>query len=117
MDQILILNNKQYRMCDLGEGRCTLIINSVKHLESLTSTYYKYCEERLIVLDIVTAWSMNTTKFNQIEIEQLIDDINLLLDIYWLEEVKFGLEPPLALISMTLSSALGGQLEEGMLYR
>jgi len=102
MDQRVILNNNPYRMCDLGEGKCLLIITSVSHIDSLTTVYTKHCVQRLIVLDTSVTWPVPMDYFTHIEMAQIIDDISLLLDIYWLEEAKIVLEPPMEHIAEDL---------------
>lgn len=109
MEQILVLNNRRYRICDLGEGDCTLIITVMSELDSLTDSYLQRCEQRLIVLDISTSLPIHSGVINHMEIEQLIDDIHLLMDIYWLDEAKIVLESNIRYIAQHLIPHLGGR--------
>lgn len=114
MDQHLILNNRRYRICDLGEGECTLMITAVSYLDSLTDFYLPRCNKRLIVLDMSESWPLNTDVVNQIEAVQLIDDICLLLDIYWLEDVEIVLESPIQDMVPSIIKSLEGRITRGI---
>jgi len=54
----IFLNDRKYRGCDMGEGRCTIIITFTKDIEKLyecyKGTYLKL--ERVIILDMSECW-------------------------------------------------------------
>ncbi|MEZ9132785.1 hypothetical protein AB4343_16910 [Vibrio breoganii] len=116
MDQGIVLNGRQYRLCDMGEGECTLIIINNGDLASLTKHYMDNGSrmssqmsseiDRLIVLDTSTAWPIPFSQFDQMKVTKLVEDIRLLLDIYWLDEVSIEIEGEMNCLSEEVAEML-----------
>ncbi|WP_075202509.1 hypothetical protein [Vibrio mexicanus] len=94
MDQDVYLNDRPYRICDIGEGDCMLVLTNAEGIESLYETYSnRYLElERMIVIDTSLAWQKPLHELTKRESYGLASDIHLLADIYWLDEIKIEVE-------------------------
>ncbi|MGR5351171.1 hypothetical protein ACPV40_13605 [Vibrio alfacsensis] len=90
MERAIYLNDRKYRICDIGEGECTLVITYSDDVESLFYSYsHLYLElERVLIVDISRCWSQRLEEMTTAECELLAKDIQLLADVYWLDEVK-----------------------------
>ena len=90
MDHTLYLNDRKYRICDIGEGECALIITNAMQVESLCESYCnQYLDlERRIIIDTSLAWPKAINELSEEECDSLALDIHLLADIYWLEQIK-----------------------------
>lgn len=90
MDYAIYLNDRKYRICDIGEGKCTLVISYAEGVESLHEHYSRQSNEseRIIVIDISSCWGGEIDSLDEKEHCELMGDIQLLADIYWLEDYK-----------------------------
>ncbi|MGR5209543.1 hypothetical protein ACPV4A_03270 [Vibrio rotiferianus] len=90
MERAIYLNDRKYRICDIGEGECTLVITYSDDVESLCYNYsHLYLEsERVMVVDVSNCWDKRLEELTTAECELLAKDIQLLADVYWLDEVK-----------------------------
>ncbi|WP_126504839.1 hypothetical protein [Shewanella atlantica] len=90
----MFLNDRKYRGCDMGEGRCTIIITFAKDIgklcECYRETYFKL--ERVIILDTSEHWSKSVANLTNSECNLLVSDVRLLADIYWLESYDIKIE-------------------------
>lgn len=86
----MYLNDRKYRVCDIGEGNCTLLLSYAQEIESLHEHFsHQFLEiDRMIVIDISTCWSGDIDLLDEIERCELMKDIRLLADIYWLEDYE-----------------------------
>lgn len=90
MDCTIYLNDRKYRVCDIGEGRCTLVLSYAEGIESLHEHFsHQFLEiERMIVIDISTCWSGEIDTLCEKDRCELIGDVRLLTDIYWLDDFE-----------------------------
>ncbi|MGR5193948.1 hypothetical protein [Vibrio rotiferianus] len=90
MERAIYLNDRKYRICDIGEGECTLIVTYSDDVESLFYSYsHLYLDlERVLVVDISLCWGKKLEELTTADCEVLAKDIRLLADVYWLDEVK-----------------------------
>ncbi|PTC02765.1 hypothetical protein VME0621_01289 [Vibrio mediterranei] len=90
MDCTIYLNDRKYRICDIGEGRCTLVLSYAEGIELLHEHFsHQFLEiERMIVIDISTCWSGEIDTLYEKDRCELITDIRLLTDIYWLDDFE-----------------------------
>ncbi|WP_258070335.1 hypothetical protein [Vibrio jasicida] len=86
----MYLNDRKYRVCDIGEGNCTLLLSYAQEIESLHEHFsHQFLEiDRMIVIDISTCWSVDIDLLGESERCELMKDIRLLADIYWLEDYE-----------------------------
>lgn len=109
MDQELKLNERPYRIFDTGEGKCTVLITSASSVMSLERDYLHLTNfsKRLIIIDISSSISNGISTLNGEDIETLVDDLGLLLDIFWLEGVCIEIDGKCERLSQRLSCVLG----------
>ncbi len=90
MDFTIYLNDRKYRVCDIGEGKCTLMLSHAEGIESLHEHFsHQFLEiERMIVIDISTCWSGEIDTLCEKDRCELIGDVRLLTDIYWLDDFE-----------------------------
>lgn len=90
MDCTIYLNDRKYRFCDIGEGRCTLVLSYAEGIESLYEHFsHQFLElERMIVIDISTCWNHEFDALHEKERCELIGDTHLLASIYWLDDFQ-----------------------------
>ncbi|WP_076410540.1 hypothetical protein [Shewanella sp. UCD-KL12] len=88
----IILNRRHYPLLDEGEGEAFIYLHhqqvSLASCSSIIAQYLKN-QERVFFLDVSENYPKNIEKLTIQEHEELIDDIHLLVDIYWLD--RFGL--------------------------
>lgn len=90
MDCTIYLNDRKYRVCDIGEGKCTLVLSYAKDIESLHEHFsHQFLElERMIIMDISTSWVGEVEALCEKDCCELFGDIRLLTDIYWLDDFE-----------------------------
>lgn len=90
-EQLITLNNREYTIQDMGEGNAFLLI---KHQQIIPvglldlMVNHKQCNTRIITLDITPHFPPITNSLSAQQLATLIEDLHLLCDIYWLEEVE-----------------------------
>ncbi|AUW05145.1 hypothetical protein C1N51_16370 [Vibrio campbellii] len=86
----IYLNNRPYKVLDTGEGEC--IINIVSGIEDYLITVSRFPQnQRVIIVDIADV--LNGEQQDSATIERaLANDLHLLFDVFWLEEVKIHSE-------------------------
>ncbi len=86
----IYLNDNPYEAMDVGEGDCHVVL--VKNIDNyLGSNKFvgKCC--RFILVDI--SYVIKQNSHNMVEVENiLINDLHLLLDVFWLDEVHISCE-------------------------
>lgn len=90
MEHTIYLNDRKYRIYDVGEGKCTLLLSYAQEIELL---HEHFCHqslkiERMIVVDISKCWGGDIDILNAKEYCELMRDLLLLVDIYWLEDYE-----------------------------
>lgn len=90
MDFTIYLNDRKYRVCDIGEGKCTLMLSHAEGIESLHEHFsHQFLElERMIIIDISTCWGVDVEGLCEKDRCELITDVRLLTDIYWLDDFE-----------------------------
>lgn len=90
MDFTIYLNDRKYRVCDIGEGKCTLMLSHAEGIESLHEHFsHQFLElERIIIIDISTCWGGDVEALCEKDRCELITDVRLLTDIYWLDDFE-----------------------------
>jgi|GEM_PF-3473949 len=90
MDFTIYLNDRKYRVCDIGEGKCTLMLSHAEGIESLHEHFsHQFLElERMIIIDISTCWGGDVEALCEKDRCELITDVRLLTDIYWLDDFE-----------------------------
>ncbi|MEG3220969.1 hypothetical protein PD716_10035 [Vibrio gigantis] len=90
MDFTIYLNDRKYRVCDIGEGKCTLMLSYAEGIESLHEHFsHQFLElERMIIIDISTCWGGKVEALCEKDRCELITDVRLLTDIYWLDDFE-----------------------------
>lgn len=86
----IYLNDRPYDVLDIGEGSCLIIIviNFRLYIKEHINTY---SNQRVIVVDIEKMLHCDIDGEGTVE-QLLADDLHLLLDVFWLEEVEFKSE-------------------------
>lgn len=86
----IYLNDRPYKVLDIGEGEC--IINIVSGIEDYLITVSRFPQnQRVIIVDIAEV--LNGEQQDSATIERaLANDLHLLFDVFWLEEVKIHSE-------------------------
>ncbi|MCG9581050.1 hypothetical protein L1D09_05820 [Vibrio tubiashii] len=90
MDFTIYLNERKYRVCDIGEGKCTLMLSYAAGIESLHEHFsHQFFElERMIIIDISTCWGCDLEALCEKDRCELLGDVRLLTDIYWLDDFE-----------------------------
>ena len=93
MDRTIYLNDRKYRICDIGEGRCTFVIGYCRGVESLHDCFLNkpVIQERCIFIDISCSWGSEFESLSDIDSQTVTDDIHLLADIYWLDSFEISI--------------------------
>ncbi|MGR5145943.1 hypothetical protein ACQKP8_05295 [Photobacterium alginatilyticum] len=82
----IYLNNRPYDVLDIGEGKCTVIIvKSIREYIERNNNFQ--LNQRVIIVDVSKAiddYPENITSVGQL----LANDLHLLFDVFWLEEVE-----------------------------
>lgn len=113
MELILYLNDRPYRVLDVGEGECQLMILSANGADSLSELRLAEASEghRILVVDASLAWEHESTALPCGHLPEIAADIHLLIDVYWLEQLRIGLPQS----DHELYRALKGLLHERLL--
>ncbi|MGF1696197.1 hypothetical protein L4D20_14195 [Vibrio kyushuensis] len=86
----IFLNQRCYKIFDEGEGIAVLYLHH-NHAQQnyIVDAIIAVASEhtRVICLDVSDVWSTNINELSSMQLRQLTDDIHLLVDIYWLEDV------------------------------
>ncbi|WP_182026851.1 hypothetical protein [Vibrio rotiferianus] len=86
----IYLNDRPYKVLDTGEGEC--IIKIVSGIEDYLITVSRFPQnQRVIIVDIADVLNGEQQDSATIEIA-LANDLHLLFDVFWLEEVKIHSE-------------------------
>jgi len=82
----IYLNDRPYKVLDTGEGECT--INIVSGIEDYLMTVSRFPQnQRVMIVDI--SGVLNDEQQDSATIERVLaNDLHLLFDVFWLEEVK-----------------------------
>lgn len=82
----IYLNDRPYKVLDTGEGECT--INIVSGIEDYLMTVSLIPQnQRVMIVDI--SGVLNDEQQDSATIERVLaNDLHLLFDVFWLEEVK-----------------------------
>ena len=82
----IYLNDRPYKVLDTGEGECT--INIVSGIEDYLMTVSRFPQnQRVMIVDI--SGVLNDEQQDSVTIERVLaNDLHLLFDVFWLEEVK-----------------------------
>lgn len=94
MDSYIELNGRQYRICDIGEGRCSIIIAYADDTDNLSETYSDdfFALERRIVMDTSSVWPLTIESLSDDASEKLASDTHLLSDVFWLDDVNIKID-------------------------
>ena len=86
----IYLNDRPYKVLDTGEGEC--IIKIVSGIEDYLIPVSRFPQnQRVIIVDIADV--LNGEQQDSATIERaLANDLHLLFDVFWLEEVKIHSE-------------------------
>ncbi|WP_087016387.1 hypothetical protein [Thaumasiovibrio subtropicus] len=83
----IYINDRPYMIADLGRGECTIFLvdstNTSDHRSLVAGEI-----ERAIIVDASLAWQNCVAMLSADELFDLVSDIHLLVDIYWLESFK-----------------------------
>lgn len=113
----LYFNDRPYRVLDIGEGTGVLVIvdNIPKYMEK-----YGLCwqNKRLILVDVFEVIQKSDDGAESI-IQKLTEDLHLLLDVFWLEDVQIESEveyidmaPVFSMVNIRNSSMLQRPLSQ-----
>jgi len=86
----IMLSGRQYTIQDIGEGPpCIFLIHQYsKAAVPLTMLVDQIRDHyRLIILDITDYFPTLDDSISELKLDQLIEDLHLLCDIYWLKKV------------------------------
>lgn len=82
----IYLNDRPYHILDTGEGPCWVyLVGSIASLE--TEDFKTNDDRRSIYIDLSLAWGKDVASLPSEQLEYLTEDIHLLLDVFWLEEL------------------------------
>ncbi|RJG47535.1 hypothetical protein [Motilimonas pumila] len=81
------LNDRPYRITDHGEGKSQLLLVNSPNQHALLKLLTGY-EQRVILVDLSLAWGHKLDKLSQADLAELCDDIHLLIDIFWLDDLQ-----------------------------
>ncbi|WP_394243794.1 hypothetical protein [Vibrio astriarenae] len=82
----IYLNDRPYHILDTGEGPCCAhLVDSIAGRE--TEVLQANDDKRNIYIDLSLAWGKNVASLPSEQLEYLTEDIHLLLDVFWLEEL------------------------------
>ncbi|WP_394131391.1 hypothetical protein [Shewanella maritima] len=82
------LHDRPYHVFDVGEGLCNVVLVNKTGAEEIERITIEL-NGRLIIVDIAPAWGNSVLNMTKEQLDQLAEDIHLLVDIFWLEEVNF----------------------------
>jgi len=114
MEITTYLNDRPYRVLDTGEGDCHLFIVYATSKESLTELEL-ICpieSNRTVIMDLSLAWNGCINTLAQEHLTEISADIHLLVDIYWLEEVRINLQQGNAFLYGHLKKVLNERFVE-----
>ncbi len=88
---IISLNERKYLLHDMAEGEAVLIIKHQQITPSRTLQMLindKKHHQRIITLDITEHFPATVSAVTCKMLNRLVDDMNLLCDIYWLTDIE-----------------------------
>ncbi|EHY1013426.1 hypothetical protein K2V14_004676 [Vibrio vulnificus] len=87
MELTIYLNDRPYRVCDMGDGECKVVVIHAFHLESLCDWYHQesLSNTRVIIVDISRSWAKSLDELSSNDQALLAADLHLLADVYWLD--------------------------------
>lgn len=89
--QKIMLSGRTYQFDDRGEGEtCVLLVHQHNQATIPISTLITQLEDdyRFMVLDITEHFPADVTQFCESQMTNLLEDLDLLCDIYWLDKVN-----------------------------
>jgi hypothetical protein len=108
VDYTIYLNDRKYRICDIGEGKCVLVLSYADGIEILHEHFnHTLLEiERMIVIDISMCWGEEFDSLHESDRCKLIGDVLLLADIYWLDGFEIQTDKGQEIFQGSAASAL-----------
>ncbi|MEZ9700400.1 hypothetical protein AB4455_23325 [Vibrio sp. 10N.261.46.E12] len=108
----IYLNDRRYKIYDIGEGQSVMFIfhreNSVTDIEEIVRLKLKE-HQRVIIVDLSDDFPSNISEVNDESCQNLIEDLHLLADVYWLDNVAVESNYINKPVHATLSSLLGNR--------
>jgi hypothetical protein len=87
---VIYLNDRRYKIYDIGEGESVIFIfhrkKSMAELDDILRVKLKR-HQRVIVVDLSGNFPSDISKVCEKNCAELIEDLHLLADIYWLDDV------------------------------
>ncbi|MEZ9514189.1 hypothetical protein AB4359_11750 [Vibrio splendidus] len=107
----IYLNDRRYKIYDIGEGQSVMFIfhrkEGVADLEEIVRLKLKE-HQRVIIIDLSDDFPSDISKVTEENCQALIEDLHLLADIYWLDDVavesNYINKPMIATLSTLLGS-------------
>ncbi|MCW8346342.1 hypothetical protein MD535_10050 [Vibrio sp. ZSDZ65] len=91
MSKDIYLNDRKYHIHDIGEGENVVFIfhrgEGILKLEDIVSNILKK-HQRIIVIDLTEDFPTDVSSLSSQRCKELIDDIHLLADVYWLDDIS-----------------------------
>ncbi|GIU13517.1 MULTISPECIES: hypothetical protein [unclassified Shewanella] len=90
MEFTIYLNDRPYRLLDVGEGECQLMIVDAKEAGSLyeLGLFDPSESRRAVILDTSLAWASDLAALPCRHIAKIVEDVHLLIDVYWLDRLR-----------------------------
>ncbi len=82
----IYLNDRAYEVLDIGEGKC-LIVVATSISDYIEQNREQIVNQRVIVVDISQVLDESKGDMERLE-RNLVNDLHLSFDVFWLEEVK-----------------------------
>ncbi|WP_353499630.1 hypothetical protein [Vibrio sp. CB1-14] len=94
MERTIYLNDRPYRICDIGEGECSIVVFYSDRTSDLYERYKRQysASSRVILVDTSESWDVPVESMTLSELDVLVEDIHLLADIYWLDQFSIVIE-------------------------
>ncbi|CAK2023306.1 conserved hypothetical protein [Vibrio crassostreae] len=109
---IIYLNDRRYKIYDIGEGQSVMIIfhreKSMADLEDIVKRKLKK-HERVIIVDLSDDFPSDISEVTEDNGQALIEDLHLLADIYWLDNIAVESDYINKPMIATLSTLLGSR--------
>tara|TARA_B100001063_G_scaffold231776_1_gene246215 strand:- start:253 stop:615 length:363 start_codon:yes stop_codon:yes gene_type:complete len=109
---IIYLNDRRYKIYDIGEGQSVMFIfhreKSMSDLEDIVRLKLKK-HQRVIIVDLSHDFPSDISKVTEESCQALIEDLHLLADIYWLDDIAVESDYINKPMIATLSTLLGNR--------